>query len=77
MSIAEDTLVEVNRETAAGCWLRFNDTVVDEFAMNQASLESECFGGSYKAKTSDGRCYPLSEFDYIPDYTKYKAHTLI
>ena len=29
--------------------------LVDEFVMNQASLESECFGGSYKAKSSDGR----------------------
>eukprot|EP00731_Ephydatia_muelleri_P019119 Em0011g1159a len=51
MSIAEDASVEVSHDT--GCWLRFNDVVVDEFAMNQVSLESECFGGSYKAKTSD------------------------
>lgn len=58
MSIAEDASVEVSHDT--GCWLRFNDVVVDEFAMNQVSLESECFGGSYKAKTSDGRCYVVS-----------------
>ena len=62
MSIAEDASVEVSHDT--GCWLRFNDVVVDEFAMNQVSLESECFGGSYKAKTSDGRCYVVSGFDW-------------
>ena len=36
-----------------GKWYRFNDTVVEEFEMTEESLESECFGGKYKAKLSD------------------------
>ena len=36
-----------------GKWYRFNDTVVEEFEMTEESLESECFGGKYKAKFSD------------------------
>ncbi|XP_062568779.1 ubiquitin carboxyl-terminal hydrolase 24-like [Saccostrea cucullata] len=33
-----------------GKWFKFNDTVVEEFEMTEESIESECFGGSYKAK---------------------------
>lgn len=40
--------------TSAGRWLRFSDTQVEEFNMSDAALEAECFGGSYKAKPSDG-----------------------
>ena len=36
-----------------GKWYRFNDTSVEEFDMNEESLESECFGGKYKAKLYD------------------------
>ena len=36
-----------------GKWYRFNDTTVEEFEMNEESLESECFGGKYKAKIYD------------------------
>ena len=35
-------------------WYRFNDTVVDEFVMNDDALAAECFGGSYKSKATDG-----------------------
>jgi len=34
-------------------WMKFNDTTVEEFEMNDNSLEAECFGGSYKAKGYD------------------------
>lgn len=34
-------------------WLKFNDTTVEEFDMNDATLEAECFGGTYKAKVHD------------------------
>ena len=34
-------------------WLKFNDTTVEEFDMNDGTLEAECFGGTYKAKTYD------------------------
>ena len=41
-------------ETRLGRWLRFNDTLVDEFVLHDSALEAECFGGSYKPKP-DGR----------------------
>ena len=34
-------------------WLKFNDTVVEEFAMTENTMEAECFGGSLKTNTSD------------------------
>lgn len=34
-------------------WLKFNDTTVEEFDMNDKTLEAECFGGTYKAKSYD------------------------
>lgn len=34
-------------------WFKFNDTTVEEFEMNDNTLEAECFGGTYKAKTYD------------------------
>ena len=36
-----------------GKWFKFNDTVVEEFEMNEAALEAECFGGTYKTKVYD------------------------
>lgn len=36
-----------------GKWYRFNDTIVEEFEMTDATLEAECFGGKYKAKVYD------------------------
>jgi len=38
-------------------WYRFNDTVVDEFVMNDDALAAECFGGTYKSKATDGSKY--------------------
>ena len=49
-AIPEDEVVGAS----SGKWLRFNDNLVDEFTMSEASLEAECFGGSYKAKANDG-----------------------
>ena len=36
-----------------GKWYKFNDTIVEEFEMTEATLEAECFGGKYKAKVYD------------------------
>ena len=36
-----------------GKWFKFNDTFVEEFDMNDATVEQECFGGTYKAKVYD------------------------
>ncbi|XP_064477292.1 ubiquitin carboxyl-terminal hydrolase 24-like isoform X2 [Ornithodoros turicata] len=42
-----------------GTWYKFNDTTVEEFDLNDTSIETECFGGTYKAKVSDSAsCYP-------------------
>lgn len=42
-----------------GIWYKFNDTTVEQFDLNDATLETECFGGTYKAKVSDSAsCYP-------------------
>jgi ubiquitin carboxyl-terminal hydrolase 9/24 len=38
-------------------WLKFNDTTVEEFDMNDTTLEAECFGGTYKAKSYDSSKY--------------------
>jgi len=48
-----------------GKWYRFNDTVVEEFEMTEESLESECFGGKYKAKFSD-TCKFVLCMTYLP-----------
>ena len=39
-----------------GKWFKFNDTIVEEFDMNDASVEAECFGGTYKAKVTETTC---------------------
>ena len=52
--IPEEEVLESN----SGQWLRFNDILVDEFAMNDPAMEAECFGGSYKAKPNDRELLP-------------------
>ncbi|KFM65449.1 Ubiquitin carboxyl-terminal hydrolase 24, partial [Stegodyphus mimosarum] len=42
-----------------GKWFKFNDITVEEFEMNDMTLEAECFGGTYKAKVRDSsNSYP-------------------
>lgn len=41
-------------------WLKFNDTIVEEFAMTDSALEAECFGGSIKTSSSDPRELPVA-----------------
>lgn len=45
-------------------WFKFNDTTVEEFDMNDVSLEAECFGGTYKAKVYDS-CKLLTFFSSL------------
>ncbi|KAL3868453.1 hypothetical protein ACJMK2_041259 [Sinanodonta woodiana] len=55
-----------------GKWFRFNDTIVEEFEMNDTSLESECFGGTYKAKVYDqSNSYPEERQRYWNGYMLY------
>ena len=42
-----------SRGGARGRWYKFNDNVVEEFDMNDETLEYECFGGEYRPKVYD------------------------
>lgn len=43
----------VHSGSARGRWYKFNDNVVEEFDMNDETLEYECFGGEYRPKVYD------------------------
>ena len=34
-------------------WLKFNDTLVEEFVFTDSLLEAECFGGTIKTSSAD------------------------
>ncbi|BFY99847.1 hypothetical protein BsWGS_02887 [Bradybaena similaris] len=52
-----------------GKWFKFNDTVVEEFDLNDGSVEQECFGGTYKAKVYDSsNTYPEERLRYWNGY---------
>ncbi|XP_059140581.1 ubiquitin carboxyl-terminal hydrolase 24-like isoform X2 [Physella acuta] len=52
-----------------GKWFKFNDTVVEEFDMNDVTVEEECFGGTYKAKVYDSsNTYPEERLRYWNGY---------
>jgi len=59
-----------------GKWYRFNDTVVEEFEMTEESLESECFGGKYKAKFSD-TCKLFLVYYILTSLLHIACHTLL
>lgn len=42
-----------HRGSGKGKWYKFNDTVVEEFELNDETLEYECFGGEYRPKVYD------------------------
>jgi ubiquitin carboxyl-terminal hydrolase 9/24 len=56
-------------------WLKFNDTTVEEFDMNDTTLEAECFGGTYKAKSYDtsNSCFVL-EINLFPHRLSFLCH---
>ncbi|XP_056131607.1 ubiquitin carboxyl-terminal hydrolase 24 [Lampris incognitus] len=47
------SFIKDRRGTARGRWYKFNDNVVEEFDMNDETLEYECFGGEYRPKVYD------------------------
>ncbi|XP_029684386.1 ubiquitin carboxyl-terminal hydrolase 24 isoform X3 [Takifugu rubripes] len=47
------SFIKDRRGSARGRWYKFNDTVVEEFDMNDETLEYECFGGEYRPKVYD------------------------
>ena len=61
-----------------GKWYKFNDTVIEEFEMNDASLEAECFGGAYKAKVYDHcKCVfaPGQTLVFVRNVENFQEHT--
>uniref|UniRef100_A0A3P9QAJ6 Ubiquitin carboxyl-terminal hydrolase 24 n=1 Tax=Poecilia reticulata TaxID=8081 RepID=A0A3P9QAJ6_POERE len=47
------SFIKDRRGNARGRWYKFNDNVVEEFDMNDETLEYECFGGEYRPKVYD------------------------
>ncbi|XP_063056881.1 ubiquitin carboxyl-terminal hydrolase 24 isoform X4 [Engraulis encrasicolus] len=47
------SFIKDRRGGARGRWYKFNDNVVEEFDMNDETLEYECFGGEYRPKVYD------------------------
>ncbi|KAL3047471.1 hypothetical protein OYC64_021639 [Pagothenia borchgrevinki] len=47
------SFIKDRRGSARGRWYKFNDNVVEEFDMNDETLEYECFGGEYRPKVYD------------------------
>ncbi|KAG9350930.1 hypothetical protein JZ751_024819, partial [Albula glossodonta] len=47
------SFIKDRRGSSRGRWYKFNDNVVEEFDMNDESLEYECFGGEYRPKVYD------------------------
>lgn len=62
-----------NSGGARGRWYKFNDNVVEEFDMNDETLEYECFGGEYRPKVYDQcKLLTLLYFMWISSTHKYK-----
>ncbi|KAJ6662583.1 hypothetical protein lerEdw1_011720 [Lerista edwardsae] len=47
------SFIKDRRGSGKGKWYKFNDTVVEEFELNDETLEYECFGGEYRPKVYD------------------------
>jgi ubiquitin carboxyl-terminal hydrolase 9/24 len=60
-SFIKDRRRAVSNKATAGKWFKFNDTTVEEFDMTQESLESECFGGTFKVKKDEGNSNMMPE----------------
>lgn len=51
------SLISGPRGYGKGKWYKFNDTVIEEFDLNDETLEYECFGGEYRPKVYDQSKY--------------------
>ncbi|KAH0519789.1 Ubiquitin carboxyl-terminal hydrolase 24, partial [Microtus ochrogaster] len=47
------SFIKDRRGYGKGKWYKFNDTVIEEFDLNDETLEYECFGGEYRPKVYD------------------------
>ncbi|CAB1332019.1 unnamed protein product [Coregonus sp. 'balchen'] len=53
------SFIKDRRGSARGRWYKFNDNVVEEFDMNDETLEYECFGGEYQPKRISDQNSPV------------------
>ncbi|KAJ4943286.1 hypothetical protein JOQ06_005790 [Pogonophryne albipinna] len=53
------SFIKDRRGSARGRWYKFNDNVVEEFDMNDETLEYECFGGEYRPKKISDQNSPV------------------
>jgi len=58
------SVVNVNKNK----WFKFNDTTVEEINMTDETLETECFGGKFKAKKKEGSNLPEERQRYWNGY---------
>ncbi|KAG8547789.1 hypothetical protein GDO81_027501 [Engystomops pustulosus] len=47
------SFIKDRRSCGKSKWYKFNDTVVEEFELNDETIEYECFGGEYRPKVYD------------------------
>ncbi|XP_063283711.1 ubiquitin carboxyl-terminal hydrolase 24 isoform X2 [Pelobates fuscus] len=47
------SFIKDRRSCGKSKWYKFNDTVVEEFDLNDETMEYECFGGEYRPKVYD------------------------
>ncbi|XP_040216793.1 ubiquitin carboxyl-terminal hydrolase 24 isoform X1 [Rana temporaria] len=47
------SFIKDRRSCGKSKWFKFNDTVVEEFDLNDETIEYECFGGEYRPKVYD------------------------
>ncbi|XP_068095523.1 ubiquitin carboxyl-terminal hydrolase 24 isoform X3 [Hyperolius riggenbachi] len=47
------SFIKDRRTLGKSKWFKFNDTVVEEFDLNDETIEYECFGGEYRPKVYD------------------------
>lgn len=70
-----------DRNVVNGCktsckWYKFNDIIVEEFDMNEVTLEAQCFGGTYKANVYDSvNSYPETRHRYWNGYMLFYEST--
>ncbi|GAB5575117.1 ubiquitin carboxyl-terminal hydrolase 24 isoform X1 [Prionailurus iriomotensis] len=58
------SFIKDRRGCGKGKWYKFNDTVIEEFDLNDETLEYECFGGEYRPKVYDQKRH--DELDKTP-----------
>ena len=72
-SIPEEEEMEVAKPSppqVPSRWVKFNDTIVEEFVFTDAVLEAECFGGTIKTTSSDPSKYAVCACIYYLQFVQ-------